>query len=365
MRSRVMMLAAIATCSLIALWVVPADAQGRAGHARRDPPGARQAEVHNPASPRYIDMQPNGLARRSENVVTPPVAPPNHGHGSHGHHHHGGGGHWHGSPAPVCYPNYNYWLPPVVLPAYSLYGPYTNGWYGGISSGYYSPGLNVDVSVANVGNNVGNAGQFPRDNVQDAVDMLRRDPAQAARPVMPRMSIGSSSAERRAKARRFIGHGDDQFAKGEYRQAMERYRLATSAAPDLAEPHFRQAQALLAQGRYADAAEEFRRGAALQPGWEKSNFRFDQIYGRDQAERIEHLKELGAVAIENDHEPDLMYLMGLSYYFGGQPLESRPYFQRAAELAGSNSAYLAPFLAEIDRQEAQVLAVEDGPGIEF
>lgn len=380
MRSRVMMFAALVACVWIALEAERATAQHRTGTFNRTPPGARQAEIHNPASPRFIDMQPNGMARRSDD---------------HAHHHHPhvqqpvwkgndcypnhwGGNKWCGTPTPPCNfypPYYSYWLPPAVLPAQSLYGPFAGGLFGGYSpavvpSGYWGSDLVVDVSVANVGNNVGNV-QMPPNNVQQGVpqggaDMMRRDRVDVARPVAPRTSFGSSNAERRAKARRFIGHGDNQFEQGEYHQAAQRYRLAIKAAPDLAEPHFRHAQALMAQGRYADAAAEFRLGGQLQPGWEKSNFRFEQVYGPEQAVRMQHLKELGAMAIEHDHEPDLMYLMGLSYYFGGQPGQSRPYFQRAAELDGSVAAHVAPFITEMDRQAAQALAAQDdGAGVEF
>lgn len=402
MRSRVMKVAALVALLTFALHANFASAQFHAGRASRGnhshgsgsnnnlapvptpapqpapsfnqlPPGWGQGQIHNPASPRYIDMQPNGLARRGDNY--PHRQPPatatlwnnnfcntwgnNWGNNC------WNNNNWCGNNGSNCYPNYySYWLPPAVMPAQYLYGPFAGGLFGGMSpavtpSAPYIQNFVVDnpPPATNVAVNVGNGNA-------NAGEMLRRDAADATRPIVPRIQVAPTNNERRAKSLRFIGHGDNQFEKGEYRQAAERYRMAVKAAPDLSDPHLRLAQALFAQGRYVDAVSEFRLGSDLQVAWEKSNFRFEKVYGRDQASRMQHLKELGAALVEQENKPDLLYLMGLSYYFGGQPGQSRDYFQRASELSGGDQ-HIDRFVSEIDRRAAEALAVQDAGGIEF
>ncbi|MBX3413375.1 MAG: tetratricopeptide repeat protein [Pirellulales bacterium] len=402
MRSRVMMVAALVASLGIAWQASPAAAQFRAGRTSHNhshgsnanqqpaptpppasrpapsfnqlPPGWGQGQIHNPASPRYIDMQPNGLARRGDYPHRQPPATATlwntnfcntwgNNWGNNG----WNNSNWCGSYPSNCFPNYNYcsyWLPPAVMPAQYLYGPFAGGLFGGVSPAVTAGAPYIQNFVvenpsppANVAVNVGNGNA-------NAGDMLRRDAVEAARPIVPRVQVATTNNERRAKSLRFIGHGDTQFEKGEYRQAAERYRMAIKAAPDLSEPHVRLAQALFAQGRYADAVTEFRSGSDLHLAWEKSAFRFEKVYGRDQASRMQHLKELGAALLEQENKPDLLYLMGLTYYFSGQPGQSREYFQRATELSGGDP-HIDRFIREIDRRATEALAAQGAGAVEF
>ncbi|MHB1035354.1 MAG: tetratricopeptide repeat protein [Pirellulales bacterium] len=357
MKRLLLPLAAVATLAMAL--ARPSEAQTRRPtFAERPVPGARQAEVHNPASPRYLDFLPGGYDRRMANVGrnSPPVSTNS-----------GGGSTWFGSVynygpwypygwpyggyygaaavygygglyggdyglysyPPAYYYDYRY-LPPVFVPAGTLYGPRALRDF-----------LGLDPPAAPQGNAKARANA--KQKAADGLFVEDGAGGKAADAGKPR----ATNAETRAQAWRFIGFGDKYFGAGKYSEAYQRYKKATVAAPDLAESFFRQAHALIALGRYPLAAKALQRGLALSPDWPGSGFRYDQLYGANQDDKAAHREALAKAAALDPLDADLAFLLGVVDYFDGRPQQARPWFQRAAELSVADASYLRGFLKRL------------------
>jgi len=187
-----------------------------------------------------------------------------------------------------------------------------------------------------------------------ALDPKIQPPGQADddRAGMPNQREPNLRAPRQeALAWRFIGFGDHHFAKGKYTDAHSRYRKAAQACSGLAEAYSRQGYALVAQGRYEPAAKALKRALAIDPGWPGADFRNDELYGPDQAAKAAHMDALAKAAIEQPHEADLLFLLGVYIHFDGQPDRAAAFFRRAAELAGNDDAHINAFLNQLKPQE--------------
>jgi len=149
-----------------------------------------------------------------------------------------------------------------------------------------------------------------------------------------------------ARAWKFIGFGDAHFADQRYVDALDRYRKAAQAAPQLADAYFRQGLVHAALGRYPSAMKAIRRGLALEPKWPRSGFRLEELYGDDDAAKDAHLEALAQAAEENPHDADLLFLVGVYLQFDGQAERATPFFQRAAQLAGPEASHIQAFLGK-------------------
>lgn len=222
-------------------------------------------------------------------------------------------------PVPYPYPPYYgdvYVLPPVWLPAESLYGPQAvRRFLGADDPRAARPNVNVIVPGG------GAAG-----------------PEREKEP-----NLRGTGRESLDLAWRFIGFGDAHFENQKYADANQRYRKATDVAPQLADGFFRQGYALLALGRYDAAAKAFKRGLGLDAGWPKSNFRNDDLYGPNQAAKTAHLDALADAAAKQPKDGDLLFLVGLFLHFDGQQARARPFLQKAIQLAAGDDAHLRAF----------------------
>ncbi len=218
-------------------------------------PGLRQAEIHNPASPRYVDMQPLGVLRRGADQHRHTTLHVAAGIGL-GHFHAGlglpcyGGWPW-GWNAGYLYPGWGYggygyygWLPPLVLPAEQLYGP-------GPIRRMLAEALVPLLPPPILPGDAALIGLPPAGNAAPAAAAAAQGPA--VQPAQQAPKVRAANAESRARALRFIELGDRHFQQQDFRAAYERYKLAAQAAPDLVEAHLRKGQCLLAL-RHFDAA---------------------------------------------------------------------------------------------------------------
>lgn len=162
---------------------------------------------------------------------------------------------------------------------------------------------------------------------------LRRDVAFAAdEPARRRLREPRvSNAASRERSWRFMEFGDRHFARGDYLQAYERYKLAVEAAPDLVEGYLRRGQSLVALGRYDLAAGTFKYAFTLHPAWAQTDYRLDRIYADRRDAKLRHVNALAAAA-EDKPSPELMLLIGAQLYYDGQAERSLKFFQRAKEL---------------------------------
>jgi tetratricopeptide (TPR) repeat protein len=236
---------------------------------------------------------------------------------------------WGYYPPPYYYPYaYPYYyrrpviLPPVVIPAGTLYGPQAVQRFMGVAN---RPSPPRDVNII--------AGP-PRDRNRAAPPAKKDLPQRGAHP------------QALARAWKFIGFGDAHFGNQKYAQALERYRKAARAAPQLADAYFRQGLVQTALGRYAAAVKAIRRGLALEPKWPQSGFQLDELYDENAAAKDAHLEVLAKAAAENPQDADLLFLVGVYLHFDRQAERAAPFFQRAAQLAGAEAGHIRAFLGK-------------------
>lgn len=223
-------------------------------------------------------------------------------------------------PPPICAPSfwfgplqpYPYAYPPVFLPPEPIYGPLATR-------------------------------QFLGMPVQPRITLPRPDEVEEE-PKPGR----STSAESIASGWRFIGYGDKLFLAQDYGQARLRYKQAGSVAPTLGAAFFRQAYTLIALGNYSEAAKLIKRGLKVDPSWPESGFTNDQIYGDNRMAKMAHIDALAAATVNEPHNADLLFLIGVHLFFEGEPERAKTFFERAGRLAGGEDAHLRPFFAAME-----------------
>ena len=177
---------------------------------------------------------------------------------------------------------------------------------------------------------------------------LAGEVAPAAGPLaeraLPRIAARVSSAESRQRAMRHLAEGDALFAKQNFNSALQRYKQAASAAPDVAEAWWRQGHAFVATRNYDLAATAFKRAIALGDDLGRGGFRLDDLYAGHAMAKAGHLESLAELALDKRGEGDAYFLIGLFLHYDGETARAERFFARAAELSGPGSGYLAGFL---------------------
>lgn len=167
---------------------------------------------------------------------------------------------------------------------------------------------------------------------------------EAAEPPTVRFPTRISNVESRRKAERMIAEADELFKAQNFNSALQRYKLAVSTAPDLAESHWRQGHALIATRNYALAATAFKRAIALTDDLSRSGFRLNDIYGGAMMTKSQHLESLAEWAISKHDSADSYFLLGLFFEYDGQPARAKKFFQKASDLAGISGGHIGVFL---------------------
>ncbi len=210
----------------------------------------------------------------------------------------------------------SYMLPPVVLPAETLFGPAAAARF--FNGGNPAPVVNNPPVIINV-NGGGNA--VP---ANANANVNERGEPKWAREVTLAM---------RERAWRFIEMGDRAFIDKDYRAAIERYRGAARAAPRIVEAYLKQAQAMIALERYDAALEAYNRALALPPLWVTANFSLTEQYGPEGQElKTAHLDQLAAAAEKDPNNADLLLLIGMELFYDQQPERAVNFLRRAKEL---------------------------------
>lgn len=236
-----------------------------------------------------------------------------------------------------------YVLPPLVLPAQTLFGP--------------QPVQQMMGMGVNVGGGPGFAGPAgPVAGGQAGGGQMANPPA--ARQRKPRVS----NAEAKARAGKFIDFGDALFAKQQFRQALERYKLAAQQAPDMAEIYLRQGIALVAVGQYESAAKSFRRGVKL-PDWNVAGMGIDQLYNGARAAKEAHIEALAMALRTAPHDANLLFVLGMEMFLSGQPERASAFFARAAQLGGNEDHLLDGFLPAAQPAAAPQPGMAPRPGV--
>ncbi|MEN1681961.1 MAG: tetratricopeptide repeat protein, partial [Planctomycetota bacterium] len=163
----------------------------------------------------------------------------------------------------------------------------------------------------------------------------------------PRAAARPAADGARARAWKFIDHGDRHFRAGRYREALSRYRRAVDSSGDVADARFREGFAYLSLGSVERAALSIRRGLDRDPAWPDSAFVLDDLYP-DEAARDAAYKVLADRLKDRPNDADARFLAGVLLHFDGRPNEAERQFRRVIKLAGDDAAsrlFLSPEIA--------------------
>ena len=158
-----------------------------------------------------------------------------------------------------------------------------------------------------------------------------------------------SNATSRERSRKYLAFGDALFREQKFHSALQRYKSAAQAAPDLAESYFRQGHALVATNRYDLAAKAFKLGFALSSDAARDGFKVDDLYADNRMAKQSHVEALAESAMIDQTNADLLYLVGLFLHYDGQTDRATKFFVRSAKIAGAESRHLQPFLPAEER----------------
>jgi tetratricopeptide (TPR) repeat protein len=141
-----------------------------------------------------------------------------------------------------------------------------------------------------------------------------------------------------------LADGNALFQAQNFHGALQKYKLSAAAAPDLAEPHWRQGHAAIATNNLELATAEFKRALALSEDLTRGGFRLDDLYGRAALAKAAHQERLAAWALEKSDASDPFFLIGVTLAYDGQAERAAKFFVRAAEFAGVANGHIAAFL---------------------
>jgi len=183
----------------------------------------------------------------------------------------------------------------------------------------------------------------------DAPTAVASAPTTVAPGPAPLRNLGDvlarvSNVEYRRKAERMITEGDELFRAQNFHSALQKYKLAASTAPDLAEAFWRQGHALVATHNYELATTAFKRAIALTDDLGRGGFRLNDIYAGAAMTKNAHLESLAEWAINRRNSSDPYFLLGLFLEYDGQPARAGKFFQKASDLAGISGGHIAVFL---------------------
>ena len=162
-------------------------------------------------------------------------------------------------------------------------------------------------------------------------------------PAPPQPHKPAAGTKATELAWKFITFGDARFGELKYSEALDRYRRAAREAPSLGDAWFREGFALAAMGKYDQAAKAMRRGLEEKPDWADSNFRLDDVYGDNAADKKAQVASMVKAAEAEPTNGDLALVVGIHLYCDGKVDQAASFFRRAAQIQG-NDANIKGFL---------------------
>lgn len=221
-----------------------------------------------------------------------------------------------------------YYLPPVYAPAELNYGPLANERFFGIRRTPVAPPARTVVPPAEAPAKEPEPRIVPRDvKAMEIAAKLRK-----------------SNAAARRRAALFIAIGNTRFREQRFHEALQRYKSAIEAAPDLADTYRREGFALIAVNQYRLAAKAFKIAVHLDPAIATDAFRLDDMYGDSGMARAAHLETLARSALASSDDADLLFLVGVFLSANGESERARKFFVRVSDLVGKETVYLKPYL---------------------
>jgi hypothetical protein len=188
-----------------------------------------------------------------------------------------------------------------------------------------------------------------------------------AAPILDNIATRLSNVDSRRKAEKLIADADELFQAQNFHSALQKYKLAASAAPDMPEAFWREGHAFVATHNYEMAATAFKRAIALTEDLGRGGFRLSDIYGGANLTKNQHLESLAEWATTKRNSSDPYFLIGLFLEYDGQQARAEKFFQKANELAGISGGHIAVFLDPVapsllnSVERAAAKPVQEGP----
>lgn len=176
--------------------------------------------------------------------------------------------------------------------------------------------------------------RIPDVDINDPLDEIRRRAA----------VLKPSTPGGRTRADRLISSADEYFSEGNYARAVARYRDAIAKAADYAEPHFRLAHAYVSTRRFNLALKSALTALELAGTARRDGFSLEEMYRGAKFSRQQHDAILVDALAREPEDGGLMFLVGLTYHYGGKPLEAREMFRASEKFPGAHQAYTRLFL---------------------
>lgn len=224
-------------------------------------------------------------------------------------------------------------LPPLVIPAETIYGPLAVQNFLGVGQSVATP-VTYNSPIVNGGAIAGGGFGVNAPGVR-----------------VPKAQVPASNQAARDRAKRHLDIGDDWFRKQQYGNAAQAYRDAIKSAPDVADAYFHQAAVSIAQQLYEPAVEGIKSGLKISTTYVDGGFKYSTLYGPNRIAKEAHLEML-ALAATDAPSSDLYYLMGVLLFFDEQPRRSGPFFTKARELAVGETWHIDVFLEILKRMDA-------------
>lgn len=175
---------------------------------------------------------------------------------------------------------------------------------------------------------------LPSVAAQQAEQNANREAEPRDRPAPPTRPVKARDAlDMRADMQRLLRKGNDAFAAGDYKQAVNLYQQALAAAPLEPMPYFHLAQAHLALGRFVEAGVAIERGMRLHADWPQAPFQVRALYRDHPGDYDRHLGALAEEVGRNMNDEALLFLLAYQLWFDGRRDEAVVLFRRAAALA--------------------------------
>lgn len=235
------------------------------------------------------------------------------------------------------------------------YAPLPIGYYGYYGS-TYNPNSNF-VALSVSGRVVDRPVTVAPTTVRNLLDLSREDlltllrtpsgsPAalpRAAAIAAEKPAVRIANPEQRRKAEESLAIGDVLFREQKFHSALQRYKLASQLAPNMAETYWRQGHALVATANYELAGGAFKRALALDSSIARGGFQLDELYRGAAMAKSSHLESLAGWALTRGDSSEPYFLMGVQLYYDGQHERAARFFSRATELAGPTGGHLVAF----------------------
>ncbi|MBD3672168.1 MAG: tetratricopeptide repeat protein [Planctomycetaceae bacterium] len=285
-----------------------------------------------------------------------------HGHSHHGHHHASPGFRF--TPYIGAYPGTGYYYGGYYSSYSRLYSPFGGSYF----YGTYYPGSFGSFPYCSDPYGYGGfptvsplTYQVPRFEFPDPLaeqiqiaDQFRRDAERRdrERPLpenihheVPLKPLKASTTQQRLRSQRLILEGDQLFRKQRYQEAIQVYRDANHAAPDVPAPYFRIAITHAVEKNYLSAVAFLKRTLELEPDWPRTGSGLQRIFGDDDVSRNALIVRVARWLEQDIRDPDRSLLMGVVLYDSDRG-KAVSFLQTSAQLSGT-SQYADPYLQSV------------------